>query len=132
MESGLLMFYKSDTSIEGQARTANVEELLNSVKAYIEERHNELFEEMQADGEVAEGVELTAADLPVVTLGDYLENVSLLSAVDVEEDENGSNKIALMTVHSVFTLPAKCADMTRHPISRRTRRPYAAATASSS
>ena len=100
MESGLLMFYKSDTSIEGQARTANVEELLNSVKSYIEERHNEMFEEMQAEGEVAEGVELTAADLPVVTLGDYLENVSLLSAVDVEEDENGSNKIALMTVHS--------------------------------
>ena len=100
MESGLLMFYKSDTSIEGQARTANVEELLNSVKAYIEERHNEMFEEMQAEGEIAEGVELTAADLPVVTLGDYLENVSLLSAVDVEEDENGSNKIALMTVHS--------------------------------
>ena len=100
MESGLLMFYKNDTSIEGQARTANVEELLNSVKAYIEERHNELFEEMQADGEVSEGVELTAADLPVVTLGDYLENVSLLSAVDVAEDEDGSNKITLMTVHS--------------------------------
>ena len=100
MESGLLMFYKSDTSIEGQARTANVEELLNSVKSYIEERHNEMFEEMQAEGEVAEGVELTAADLPIVTLGDYLENVSLLSAVDVEDDEEGSNKIALMTVHS--------------------------------
>ena len=100
MESGLLMFYKSDTSIEGQARTANIEELLNSVKAYIEERHNELFEEMQAEGEVADGVELAASDLPVVTLGDYLENVSLLSAVDVEEDEDGSNKVTLMTVHS--------------------------------
>lgn len=100
MESGLLMFYKSDTSIEGQARTANVEELLNSVKSYIEERHNEMFEEMQAEGEIADGVELTSADLPVVTLGDYLENVSLLSAVDVEDDEEGSNKIALMTVHS--------------------------------
>ena len=87
MESGLLMFYKSDTSIEGQARTANIEELLNSVKSYIEERHNEMFEEMQAEGEIAEGVELTAADLPVVTLGEYLENVSLLSAVDVEDDE---------------------------------------------
>ena len=100
MESGLLMFYKSDTSIEGQARTANVEELLNSVKAYIEEKHGEMFEEMQAEGEIADGVELTAADMPVVTLGDYLENVSLLSAVDVDEDEENSNKIALMTVHS--------------------------------
>ena len=99
MESGLLMFYKSDTSIEGQARTANVEELLNSVKAYIEEKHGEMFEEMQAEGVIADGVELTAADMPVVTLGDYLENVSLLSAVDVDDEDN-SNKIALMTVHS--------------------------------
>ncbi len=100
MESGLLMFYKSDTSIEGQSRTANVEELLNSVKNYIEERQNETFEEMQAEDLVGEGVELTAADLPVVTLADYLENVSLLSAVDMEDDENGSNKVTLMTVHS--------------------------------
>jgi DNA helicase-2/ATP-dependent DNA helicase PcrA len=59
-----------------------------------------MFEEMQAEGEVADGVELTAADMPVVTLGDYLENVSLLSAVDVDDDEENSNKIALMTVHS--------------------------------
>lgn len=100
MESGLLLFYKSDTSIEGQSRTANVEELLNSVKNYIEERQNEMFEEMQADGAVGEGVELSASDLPVVTLGDYLENVSLLSAVDMEDDEEGSNKVTLMTVHS--------------------------------
>ena len=100
MESGLMMFYKSDTSIEGQSRTANVEELLNSVKNYIEEKQNEMFEEMQADGSVAEGVELKASDLPVVTLGDYLENVSLLSAVDMEDDEDSSNKVTLMTVHS--------------------------------
>ncbi len=100
MESGLLMHYKSDTSIEGQSRTANVEELLNSVRNYMDEKHNEMFEEMQAEGTVGEGVELSSADLPVVTLGDYLENVSLLSAVDIEDDDEASNKIALMTVHS--------------------------------
>ena len=100
MHSGLLMFYKSDTSIEGQSRTANVEELLNSVKVCVEEKKNELFEEMQADGEIGEGVELTAADLPVVLLGDFLETTSLLSAVDMEDDEETSNKITMMTVHS--------------------------------
>ena len=100
MQSGLLMFYKSDNSIEGQSRTANVEELINSVKVCIEEKHNEYFEEMQAEGEVAEGVELTAADLPVVTLGEFLETTSLLSAVDMEDDEDSANKITLMTVHS--------------------------------
>ena len=99
VESGLLMFYKSDTSIEGQSRTANVEELLNSVRNFIDERHNEQLEEMQAEG--LEGdVELTASDLPPVVLCDFLENVSLLSAVDVEDDEESNNKVALMTVHS--------------------------------
>ena len=100
MESGLLMMYKSDNSIEGQSRTANIEELINSVKVCVEEKHNEAFEEMQAEGEIAEGVELTSADLPIVLLGDFLETTSLLSAVDMEDDEDASNKITLMTVHS--------------------------------
>lgn len=100
MDSGLWAFYQSDTSIEGQSRMANLEELMNYVKAYEEERHSEMFEEMQAEGTVSEGVELTAADLPAVTLGDFLENISLLSAVDMEDEEDGNNKVALMTVHS--------------------------------
>ena len=99
VESGLLMFYKSDTSIEGQSRTANVEELLNSVRNFIDERHNEQLEEMQAEG-IEENVDLSASDLPVVAMGDFLENVSLLSAVDVEDGEESNNKVALMTVHS--------------------------------
>ena len=100
MDTGIFMLYKTDTSIEGQARAQNVEELLNGVKNYIEERHNEMFEEMQAEGEIADGVELSASDMPVVTLNDYIENVSLLSAVDVEDEDGGNNKISLMTVHS--------------------------------
>ena len=100
MDTGIYMLYKGDTSIEGQARTQNVEELLNGVKNFIEERHNEMFEEMQAEGEIADDVELSASDMPVVTLNDYIENVSLLSAVDVEDEDGGNNKISLMTVHS--------------------------------
>ena len=99
VDSGLLMFYKSDTSIEGQARAANVEELLNAVKLFIEEKHNEYVEDLQAEGHISDGAELSESDLPLVTLGDYLENASLLSAVDVD-DEESANKIALMTAHS--------------------------------
>ena len=52
---------------------------------------------MQTEGDV----ELSVSDLPVVRLADYLENASLLSAVDISEDEEeDNNKIALMTVHS--------------------------------
>ena len=82
-KSGLYAFYKDDTSIEGQARFANVEELVNSVAAFEEERRDE-----------AEGAEDT------FTLDDYLENVSLLSNVDLVDEDDTNNKVALMTVHS--------------------------------
>ena len=84
-ESGLLMLYRSDTSIEGQARAANVEELLNSVSSYVEEQMEEVGDNVD--------------EKPVFTLADYVEDVSLLSAVDVDEDE-ASDRVALMTVHS--------------------------------
>ena len=76
--SGLYAYYKADTSIEGLSRTANVEELLNSVAQYAEELE---------EGEPCR-------------LDMYLENVSLLSNTDVSDDEDGANKVALMTVHS--------------------------------
>ena len=81
-ESGIYQFYKADTSVEGQSRFANVEELLNSVKAFMEEVEADAIDEK-----------------PQVTLADYLENVSLLSNVDVADDET-SNKVALMTIHT--------------------------------
>lgn len=87
--SGLYPFYKADTSIEGMARTANVEELLNSVKAFTEERMGEF-----ADNGIPE------SEFPVVTLADFLEDIVLLSNVDVAEDKDSNNKVALMTVHS--------------------------------
>ena len=86
-ESGLYLFYKSDTSIEGQSRAANVQELLDSAAAYMEE----VEENNRVEGD--------GGDVPVVTLADFLENISLLSNVDVAEDET-NNKVALMTVHS--------------------------------
>ena len=82
-KSGLYALYKNDTSIEGQARFANVEELVNSVAQFEEERREE-----------AEGAE------DLFTLDDFLENVSLLSNVDVVDEEDTNNKVALMTVHS--------------------------------
>ena len=90
-ESGLYLFYKADNSIEGQSRFANVEELLNSVKLYTEEALE--AEEAEASEEEKE------TPKRVLTLGDYLENVSLLSNADVAEDET-NNKVALMTVHT--------------------------------
>ncbi|MDY6443628.1 MAG: 3'-5' exonuclease [Bacteroidales bacterium] len=88
-ESGLYAFYKLDTSIEGLSRVANLEELINSVAQFVEERREE-----------AEDYEAEGGEVGVFTLDDFLENVSLLSNVDVSEDEDTNNKVALMTAHS--------------------------------
>lgn len=95
--SELYRFYKEDTSIEGMSRTANVDELLNSVSQFVEERQDDYLSEMEADDVDAT---VTVDQLPLVTLDAFLENVSLLSNVDVEDGEDGNNKVALMTVHS--------------------------------
>ena len=98
-ESGLYLFYKADNSIEGQSRFANVQELLDSVKAHVEEVQGDFVNAMVEDGAVSDASAVPASDLPRVSLADYLENVSLLSNVDVSEDET-NNKVALMTVHT--------------------------------
>lgn len=97
---GLHRSFKMDNSIESQSRAGNIEELINSVKQYVEETQNNYREEMMADMQVSDAELISDSELPTVTLGAYLENISLLSAVDVSEDEESSNKIALMTVHS--------------------------------
>ena len=84
-ESGYRTALAADTSIEGMARKANVEELLDSISIYVEERTSEA----QENGE----------DEPDITLSDYLENVSLLANADTDEGDD-SNRVSLMTVHS--------------------------------
>lgn len=97
-ESGLYAFFKSDTSIEGMARTSNLDELLNSVQAFKEERLDDILSDM----EVGEGYGEQPEHLPEITLADFLETTSLLSNADTDDkdDESGSNKVALMTIHS--------------------------------
>ena len=112
-ESGLYAFYKSDTSIEGMARTSNLDELLNSVQAFKEERLDDILADLDAEQAVPSREHFSAsrAELPVpdegeipsisITLADFLETTSLLSNADTaDNDDSGSNKVALMTVHS--------------------------------
>jgi len=98
-ESGIYLFFKADDSVEGQSRFQNVQELLNSVKGYVEEMHGDYVNALVEEGVVSDASLVQDSSLPVVHLGDFLENVSLLSNADVAEDET-LNKVALMTVHS--------------------------------
>ena len=97
--SGMYTMYHLDTSLESQTRASNVQELVNSVAAWVGEMRHDFVEDLMAQGEVMDESEVDEGRYPVFTLGDYLENISLLSSVDVSE-EDSANKISLMTVHS--------------------------------
>lgn len=85
--SGLIASLRNENTIEAQARIENIEELLSSVNEYVESK-------MEEEAELGnEGV--------LVTMSDYLENVSLLTDMESSEDKkDDGNKISLMTVHS--------------------------------
>ncbi len=98
-ESGLWAFFKSDLSVDGQSRFANVEELLNGVKLFIEEKNAEYAEDMIAEEKIVSQDDLKEADYPMVTLSSFLENITLISAADVSDEET-ANRVGLMTVHT--------------------------------
>ena len=70
------------------------------MQSFVEDRQNQYREELLAEGSAEDVESIQDSELPLVTLGDFLEDVSLLSAVDVSDDEDVSNKITMMTVHS--------------------------------
>ena len=93
----LLSKYKLQNDIESLGRAANVEELLNWINSVSEELKYTRLEEMYSLPDYVEGVELTLSDVKAVTIRDFLENASLLSATDTEDD---GNKVMLMTIHA--------------------------------
>ena len=95
-DSGLYAYYKADNSVEGLSRMSNIEELLNSVAVYVEGSETQDGMEEAIDGAVYDGAQADSGR----TLADYLENISLLSNVDAADDEESTNKVALMTIHS--------------------------------
>ncbi len=93
-ESGLLASYRNENTIESQGKLANVEELLNSIASFKEDREEEYREQMLADDADM------STSLPIVTLDEFLEDITLASTVDMTDDEDAHNRISLMTVHS--------------------------------
>ncbi len=76
-ETGIILDLKSDQTPENISRAENVEELLNGIKDFTDNAERE-------------------GDL---TLGDYLQEVTLMTDAD-NETEADRNKVAIMTIHS--------------------------------
>ncbi len=78
----------NDKSVEGLARYENIQELLNSIK--------EFTETPDEDGELQDK-----------SLGSYLQQITLLTDADNEDDKDGDT-VKLMTVHAAKGLEFPC------------------------
>ena len=83
-EAGIIPDLKSDQTPENVSRYENVEELLNGIKDFTDNSERE-------------------GDM---TLGDYLQEVTLMTDADKEAQED-RNKVSIMTIHSAKGLEFK-------------------------
>lgn len=90
-QSNLLKELKADDTDEGVARLENTEELINALKDFSEKEQT-LFPNEETG-------ELTAAEV-TRTLDLFLQEISLLTDADNDEDEGESDKVVLMTIHA--------------------------------
>lgn len=77
-----------DKSPEGVSRYENIQELLNGVKDFCETRKKE-------------------AVFTGISVIDYLENISILTDIENEDEESVNDKVSMMTIHSAKGLEFK-------------------------
>lgn len=81
--SGLMKMFREEDTPEGLSRVENMEELLNGVKEFSER-----------------GAEANQGDMEFQgSLEEFMQEVALLTDAD-ENDEDGNDKVSLMTIHA--------------------------------
>ena len=91
--SGIIAAYRTENTPEATSALDNIEELLNSMQLFKEQRDAEI-----------RGGERTAEE--EATVEEWLQNVMLMTDMDKDDPED-SNKVTLMTVHSAKGLEYK-------------------------
>ena len=86
--TGLVAELYNDKSVEGLARYENIQELLNSIKEFTETPDEE-------------------GELRDKSLGSYLQQITLLTDADKNDDEN-ADSVKLMTIHAAKGLEFPC------------------------
>lgn len=81
--TGMLKMLSEDKTPEGISRYQNIEELLNGLREFTDTERP-----MEEESET-----------PFRTLGEYMQNVSLLTDLDTDDKEN-QDRVTLMTIHS--------------------------------
>jgi DNA helicase-2/ATP-dependent DNA helicase PcrA len=82
--SGILKELYADKTVEGLSRYENIQELLNSIKQFVDDPENE-----------------------ETTLSGFLQTVSLLTSADEKDDDGDNDRVTLMTIHGAKGLEFK-------------------------
>jgi len=82
--SGILKELYADKTVEGLSRYENIQELLNSIKQFVDDPENE-----------------------ETTLSGFLQTVSLLTSGDEKDDDGDNDRVTLMTIHGAKGLEFK-------------------------
>ena len=91
--TGILAEYRQEKTPENQSAIDNIEELLNTMQLFTEQREAEIRGGERGEDEVA-------------TLEEWLQSLMLLTDMD-QKEENDEEKLTLMTVHSAKGLEYK-------------------------
>ncbi len=101
-QTGLVKELFNDKSAEGVARYENIQELLNSIKEWVEDTNN--LSQIDEDGVLiaAHKEEVSAG----ASLAAYLQQITLLT--DADEKDNQADTVKVMTIHAAKGLEFSC------------------------
>jgi DNA helicase II / ATP-dependent DNA helicase PcrA len=105
--TGLVKELFNDKSAEGVARYENIQELLNSIKDFVETQ--KALVQINEDGEVIVDLDNPPTEemANAASLGAYLQQITLLTDADNDKDEN-ADVVKLMTIHAAKGLEFPC------------------------
>ncbi len=104
--SGILKDLYSDKTPEGVSRYENIQELLSGIKDFVESTRTPIEQELKED--INDSITIDPEDLfatepenSLRTLDEFMQDVSLLTDVDKQDDEErDADKVSLMTIHA--------------------------------
>ncbi len=97
---GILKELHEDKTPEGVSRFENIEELLNAIKEFTESKLSSANEQLSVPDFISTDstVENQAGNQPQNNLAQFMQDVSLMTDMDVNKD-NTEDRVTLMTIH---------------------------------
>jgi DNA helicase-2/ATP-dependent DNA helicase PcrA len=94
----------NDKSTEGVARYENIQELLNSIKEWVDTQQN--LSQIDEDGTLVETSENEAVGGGEINLGAYLQQITLHT--DADDKDPNADTVKMMTIHAAKGLEFSC------------------------